>query len=460
MVGPERPSPTRVDAAMNTRTATGRTLLIYSQVFVPDPASVGQHIADVAFEMARRGHPVRVYTSGRGYEDPSRKYPPFETIRGVEIRRFPLASFGKKSILTRICGTAAFMLQALFAGLFTPNLGGIFFSTSPPMVGLIASLVGFIRRVPIVYWAMDLNPDQLIALGKLRPEQPAARILEAANRHILERSSLIIALDRFMAARLEQRDPSVREKMLVLPPWPHEDHITPQDETAPALPRDDNPFRQQHGLTGKFVVMYSGNHSPSNPLKTLLDAAVRLKDDPDIRFLFVGGGIGKREVEAVIRDEKLTNAASLPYQPLSELGHSLGAADVHVVSLGQEMVGIVHPCKAYGAMAAARPLLFFGPRPSHIADILDAHPIGRHVAHGDVDSAVAAIQELRHADMATREQMGRLAREVLTRSLSQELLCARFCDRLEQTIYSTGTAVSRSQLPTPALSAGDSGDSL
>ena len=47
-----------------------KTLLIISQVFVPDPASVGQHMADVGFEMARRGYRVKVYTSARGYENP------------------------------------------------------------------------------------------------------------------------------------------------------------------------------------------------------------------------------------------------------------------------------------------------------------------------------------------------------------------------------------------------------
>jgi len=106
-----------------------KTLLIISQTFVPDPASVGQHMADVAVEMARRGHRVKVYASNRGYEDPTRKYAARENLHGAEIRRLPLSSFGKKSILTRIIGTASFMVQAFVAALFTPRLGGIFFST-------------------------------------------------------------------------------------------------------------------------------------------------------------------------------------------------------------------------------------------------------------------------------------------------------------------------------------------
>src|SRR5436305_7689174 len=125
-----------------------KTILVVSQTFVPDPASVGQHMADVAFEMARRGHRVKVYASARGYEDPTRRYPLCETLHGVDIRRLDFASFGKKSILSRILGTVSFMTQVSWRVLTERNLGGIFFSTSPPLIGFIASIIGLIRRVP------------------------------------------------------------------------------------------------------------------------------------------------------------------------------------------------------------------------------------------------------------------------------------------------------------------------
>ena len=410
----------------------GKTLLIISQTFVPDPASVGQHVADVAIEMARRGHNVRVLASARGYENPQNKYPARENLHGVDVRRVPLASFGKKSIPLRVIGTAAFMGQIFFRALFTPNLGGIFFSTSPPLVGLVGTIVAMIRRVPSVYWAMDLNPDQLIAMKKIGPRSFIARILEGVNRWILWRTDLIIALDRFMAERLERRSPKLRDKMLVLPPWPHEEHIAPG---ADALTNGVNPFRERHDLTGKFVVMYSGNHSPSNPLDTILEAAKELRDDDTIRFLFVGGGIGKRPVEEFIGAHDLKHAMSLPYQPLSELKHSLSAADVHVVSLGEDMVGIIHPCKIYGAMAAARPILFLGPKPSHITDLLDAHQLGWHVGHGDVSGAVSAIRAMREMSSDKLSKMGNHAQVVLQQNLSQQRLCGTMCDRVEATIF-------------------------
>ncbi|HEX8521859.1 MAG TPA: glycosyltransferase family 4 protein [Tepidisphaeraceae bacterium] len=403
-----------------------RTVLIISQTFVPDPASVGQHMADVAVEMARRGYRVKVYTSQRGYENPSVKYVKRENLHGVEITRLSLASFGKKSIFLRVLGTASFMAQSIFLCLFTPRLAGIFFSTSPPLIGLAATIAHKVRRVPIAYWAMDLNPDQLIAMGKLKPTDFAARVLEKINRIILKNSSLIVALDRFMGERLRARA-DVDRKMQVMPPWPHEEHLDP-------LPHEQNPFRAKHNLEGKFVVMYSGNHSPANPLRTLLDATLAYKDDPTIQFMFIGGGLGKKEVEAHIQQHGLTNVASLPYQPLADLRYSLSAADVHVVSLGEDMVGIVHPCKIYGAMSVGRPILFLGPKPSHVSDILEKHDIGVHVAHGDVQGAVRAIGELKATPAQRLNEMGVLAQRVMQESLSQRILCTRFCDWLEKAL--------------------------
>jgi colanic acid biosynthesis glycosyl transferase WcaI len=450
-----------------TSAAQPRTVLVVSQTFVPDPASVGQHMADVAFELARRGaashqFQVRVYASARGYEDPTARYPRRENLRGADIRRFPFASFGKRYLPLRVLGTAVFHLQAFLAVVFTPRLAGIFFSTSPPLIGLPMCVAAAVRRVPAAYWAMDLNPDQLIALGKLRPHSVVARILELANRFILRRATLVIALDRFMAARLRARGVS-DDKILVLPPWPHEEHIDPSS-TSPAGPMkapishgrptlDDsslppapghnpgpardpgpNPFRLRHHLANDFVIMYSGNHSPSNPLTTLLQAAVQLHDEPGLKFLFVGGGSGKAQVNRAIAEHHLTNVLSLPYQPLSELKHSLTAADVHVVSLGEPMVGIIHPCKIYGAMTAARPVLYLGPAESHIADLLARYKIGVHLNHGDVPAAVAAIRTLRDAPQQQLAEMGAAARAAMQQTLTHALLCGQLCDAVESAL--------------------------
>jgi colanic acid biosynthesis glycosyl transferase WcaI len=402
-----------------------RTLLLISQVYVPDPASVGQHLHDAATEMAGRGYPVRVMTSARGYDNPEVRFPPHETRDGVAIVRLPCSSFGKRSLLVRLAGHLCFLGQALVRGLFTRRLGAVLVSTVPPMCSLVGLLIAAVRRVPLVYWVMDINPDEAVAMGLLSERSLLVRLLDGLNRTALARAKSVVTLDRFMAARLAaKRD--ITGKLDVFPPWPHEDQL---EDVA----HRDNPFRKTHHLDGKFVVMYSGNHSPVNPISTVLEAARQLADREDVVFLFVGGGRCKQEVEAAIA-HGARNVVSLPYQPLSELKYSLSAADVHVVSLGRQCVGIVHPCKIYGAMAVARPILAVCPRPSHVSDLMDRTDIGRLVAHGDVAAAVAAIEELADMPAAQRAAMGRRGRVLVATECGKRVLCMRFGDILEAAI--------------------------
>lgn len=397
-----------------------RKLVVICQVYVPDPAAVGQCLAGVAEEMVRRGWQVVVLTSRDGYDDPSAHYAPRETLNGVEIVRLPWCSFGKGSMAARLAGGLSFVLQSGLRSLLLGRIDRVLVSTVPPMGSLAALVAALIRRAPITYWVMDLNPDQIVALGQARPDALPVRLLEWLNRQILSRAADVVVLDRFMARRVNAKL-DVSSKLSLVPPWPLDDHLEP-------VPNESNLFRSAHGLEGKCVVMYSGNHGPNNPLSTILAAAARLQDEPGLVFMFIGGGVGKRDVEAA----RLRNVRSLPYQPLDRLRHSLSAADLHLVTLGDDVVGIVHPCKVYGAMAVARPILYVGPAESHIGDLLRKGAFGWELRHGDVDGAEAFFRRLLTLAPEELASRGQIGRALVGSELSQSVLCARLCDLLDR----------------------------
>lgn len=402
--------------------ARPRRLLVISQVYVPDPAAVGQYLADVAEECTRRGWDVTVYTSARGYDDPRSQYPPDEVRNGVRIRRLLLSSFGKRSILVRLIAQWLFLCQAACRSLVAPKPDVILATTSPPFGGFVAAWVASVRRVPLVWWVMDLNPDQMIAAGKAQPGSWIVRVFDWMNRYTLKRAKAIIALDDFMRDRLLTKEP-VAEKALAMPLWPQA-VVMNNDPAATAA------FRTQHGLIGKFIVMYSGNHSLHNPLGTLLEAATRLEADDRVRFVFIGGGEAKREIdERVVLGAR--NIVSLPYVPREALPTSLSAADLHVVSIGDAMVGIVHPSKIYSAMATGRPVLSFGPKRCHTAALITASRAGWHVQHGDVDGTFAAIREALTSPTETREAMRGRAVAIMADTFSRERLLGEFCSLLD-----------------------------
>lgn len=394
-------------------------VLVISQVFVPDPTAVGQYLTEASIALVERGYDVRVITSARGFDDPTARYPSHEVIDGVEVVRLPFSSFGKRTIAHRLLGMFFFLVQALLRGLFTPRLAGILVSTSPPLASAVAVVISFLRRAPVAFWVMDVNPDQMIELGKVSERSLAARTFDAFNRLILRRASAVVALDRFMGERVNAKV-DVSHKLTIMPPWPHGDHDEP-------VPHDENPFRKEHGLEGKFVVMYSGNHAFTNPIDTVIQAALRMQDREELVFAFIGGGVRKQEVDDAIARHNPKNFLSLPYQPLNQTRYSLSAADVHLVTLGDEVVGIVHPCKVYGAMSLARPILFMGPSPSHVSDLIDRHAIGWAIEHGDVEAAARTIDAIRATAPTELQAMGRRAAHAVHERFDAEKMIDEFC---------------------------------
>src|SRR5262249_50960114 len=140
-------------------------------------------------------------------------------------------------------------------------------------------------------------------------------------------------------------------------------------------------------LEGKFVVMYSGNHSPCHPLDTLLGAALELCAHPRIAFCFVGGGSEFNRVVNWVREHSLHNIVYLPYRPFAELSSSLSAADLHAVVMGNAFVGLVHPCKVYNIRQIGAPFIYIGPAKSPIAELNPAASF----LHGEVDAVAKFI---------------------------------------------------------------------
>lgn len=394
------------------------TLVLLSQVYVPDPAAVGQYMHDVAAAMARRGVRVIAIAADRGYDDPAQRYTRYEQLDGVHVLRVPWSSFGKRSLPIRLVGGGVFTSQAAALALALARIDSLLISTSPPMCGLAGLAISRARGVPLHDWVMDINPDQIVATGKLAPDAAAVRSFELLNRATFARASTVITLDRFMAARLAEKYPRAQAPH-VLPPWPLFE--------PPDVEPDVSAFRREHALGDARIIMYSGNLSPVHPIETVLDAARRLQRDPRLQFVFIGGGLGRDVIARYVEAHHLTNVRLLPYQPLERLPESLAAADVHLVAMGEAMVGIVHPSKIYSALAAGRPILALGPRRSHIAELVREHDLGWHVEHGDVEGAVAALTRAADAPRESLRAIGARARALMRERYDKSRLLDQFC---------------------------------
>jgi len=406
--------------------------LLLNQTFHPDVMATGQYLAEVALRLVELGHQVTVVTSRRAYDQPDRLFPKRETWRGISIYRVASTGLGKGAKWRRAADFGSFIASCSLRLALLPRHDAVVALTSPPLISFLGAWCAKLRRSRFFYWVMDFNPDEAIAAGWLRAGSLVTRLLDWMSRFSLRQATKIIALDRFMRERILAKGiPS--DKVIIVPPWSHDSEVRFD-------PEGRQRFRQTHGLEDRFVVMYSGNHSPCHPLDTLLEAARRLAGDPGILFCFIGGGSEWRKIRdltrrrfamaRLARDPKacravapreggsrspvapplrpLPNLLCLPYQPLDRLADSLSAADLQVIVMGNAFVGLVHPCKIYNILSVAAPVLYIGPRPSHVTEILDAtnhNLIYAAVGHGDVEGLVQQIQRVRHQASATYRQL-------------------------------------------------------
>jgi glycosyltransferase involved in cell wall biosynthesis len=335
-------------------------ILLLNQAFYPDVVSTGQHLADLALEFARRGHQVTVITSRRAYDDPQKTFSRKETWRGVTIIRVFSTRFGKRAKWRRAADFASFLFSCCARLCVLPRHDVVLALTTPPLISFIGAWRAKLWGARFCYWVMDFNPDEAIAAGWLRAGSLMARFLERLSLFSLRQAEHIVALDRFMRDRIVGKDiPS--QKVAVIPPWSQDGEVRYDAAGREA-------FRALHKLTDKFIVMYSGNHSPVHPLDTVMQAADRLRSEKNIVFAFIGGGSEFARVRKWADGNP--QVLCLPYQPLDKLSASLSAADAHLVIMGNAMLGLVHPCKIYNIFAVGAPVVYVGPEPSHVTEAM------------------------------------------------------------------------------------------
>jgi len=361
-------------------------ILLLNQAFYPDVVSTAQHAADLAAGLADAGHEVTVVASRRAYDSPSHLFPARETWHNIDIVRVPSTALGKSALWRRAADFASFFVACVLRLALLPRFDVVIAMTSPPLIAVLAALFVRIKGGALISWIMDLNPDEAIAAGALRGDSLLAASLSRLLRFSLSTSAGVVVLDKFMRDRVVSKGiPAARVALAA--PWAHS-----------AVVRYGQPgrdrFRGLHGLTDKFVVMYSGNHSPCHPLDTILEAARAMRAEPNVAFVFIGGGSELGKVANFAARHVLDNVVCLPYQPLEALADSLSAADLHLVVMGDAFVGVVHPCKIYNILAVGSPCLYIGPLPSHVTELAASLPPDSisYARHGDIASVLDHIR--------------------------------------------------------------------
>jgi colanic acid biosynthesis glycosyl transferase WcaI len=328
---------------------------------------------------------------------------PAEELRhGVQIHRVAATGLGRKRMLHRLSDYATFYAAATARCFALPKMDACVALTTPPFVGSIGVAYKQLRGARFVLWVMDLYPDIIAAMGILRRNSLEYRLLHEVSRWIYRSADRVVTLGQEMADRLIA-DGVPAGKVATVPSWSPGEAVMPSPDCG-------TPFRDRHGINGHFVVMYSGNMGVVHDFPTILGAADRLRDHENLMFLFVGGGAERRRLVDEVRRRRLRNVRFFPYQPLGTLSESLGAADLHLISMKPNVEGLLVPSKLYGILAAGRPSLLIGPEKNEVARTLTDSQSGWVVPPGHPNRLVDRIETLMTRPELVRT-MGQRARD-------------------------------------------------
>jgi colanic acid biosynthesis glycosyl transferase WcaI len=267
----------------------------------------------------------------------------------------------------------------------------------------------------------DVQPQVAVAAGLLS-EGRLVRLLDAVNRYVLRRAiSVITPTQAIRNSAVQLGAPPDRVK--VVPHWEDTSVVTVQ-------PRD-NAFSRKHGLTDRFVLMYSGNIGLTQDLVQCLELASRLRDLDDVVMLLIGEGAAKQTLQAQAGALGLENVRFLPYQSRAEMMHAWGTADVFIVPLAAGLTRFMLPSKIFTIMASGRPMVAAIDHWSDIAGLVNHAGCGLLSNPGDAAALEQRVRWLREHP-SERVAMGMRARRTAEKVYARTVVTPAYLELLRR----------------------------
>ena len=330
-------------------------ILIISQYFWPE----NFRINDFVPELISRGHEVQILTGKPNY--PSGKMFPeyiqnpsfYSSYQGATIHRVPIVSRGSHSARL-LLNYLSFIISGSIIGSwklrkFQPDLIFVY-EPSPITVGLPAALLGKLKNVPIVFWALDLWPETLEAVGGIK-SKTVLWIVEKVVRFIYNSCSIVLGQSKSFIKSI-QTHCNYPERVHYFPSW------------AEAFPKfsDDQPidFAPEINLDKEsYNILFAGNIADAQDMPSILRAANILRNDKNIKWIIVGDGRRFEWLKSEVKRLELEkNILLLGRFPLERMPSFFAHADALLVSLKKDPVfSMTIPAKLQTYLMTGIPIL-------------------------------------------------------------------------------------------------------
>lgn len=399
--------------------STHKVLLI-SQVFYPDEVAVANLFTNLSSELVKQGLEIVVWCAQPSYNY-SDKQPKFRTYNGIKIQYLKSTQFHKDKLSGRLINYMTFAISVVTKLIFSKSKTQVISHTTPPFLAIVLAFICNFKKRDFFYIIMDVFPDGLIRLKKVSDRNIFIRLWSLLHLAALKRCKKIIVIGRDMEEWLLGLYPGGIKKIVYIPLWQDEELIIP-------INFEDNLFVLNNNLQEHFVIQYSGNMGLWNEMDAIGEV-VNTKHE-GVLYVFIGGGMRKKELLESIDDSDAENVKFFPFQSNENYSLTVSACHVAIVSLRDEAKGMAVPSKIIGIMAAGIPVIALVPERSEIAYIVTEEQCGYVLNPSDSDGLVSAIIKLK-SDEKLRKKMGQNGREAFLKKYTSKIIAEKYMKLLE-----------------------------
>jgi len=367
-------------------------LCVFTNHFYPEDFKVN----DIAFELAKRGYEITVitaipdYPKGKFYDGYSLFKRKREIVNGILVYRLPIIPRKKGRKIELIINYISYLISSLFFTIFflyKKEYDAIFVHlTSPFFIGLPAALLKRKKRVPLIFWVLDLWPESLSAAGGINNKFVLKTQIKLVQFVYNNCDKILISSQGFKKSICDKGN--YADKLIYFPNWAEE--ISQNYETIDL----DTIFPFSSFTTDDFIILFAGNIGEAQNLKAVIEAAKLTQNNSKIKWVFLGDGRKRIDLERKVVEYGLQNTVFFPGRfPLNTMPVFIKKADILLVSLKDELIfNLTVPAKVQFYMAQGKPIL--GMLNGDGADLITEAECGYCVPAGDYEGCSVIVKKI------------------------------------------------------------------
>lgn len=398
--------------------------------FLPEKAASIYLVENRLEAFSKNGFETVIYASRptRGLSD--KEYNEYKNKKiekmyngNIHVHRFPMYREGRNVLLRAVRYSLNWIIQ-LWYGMNEARVDCIYLESTPPIQGMLGSIIRIFRGIPFVYNLQDIFPDSMAGTGLARKGGFIWKIGRVIENFTYKHADKIIVISEDFKKNIMAKGVP-EDKIVVVYNWVDQNKVVD-------VPREENKLFDAYGLDrSKFYITYNGNIGLTQNMDMLLDVAKELQEEyEDIHFVLVGNGAYLDEVKRKVADQQLENVHLLPFQPYEDISHVFSLGDASLVISKPGVGANSVPSKTWSIMSASRPVLANFDE-NELKTIIENNHCGIFTKAGDKDAFKESILTLyNHRELC--KEYGHNGRKFVLDNLTREVGTQKYVDVIKE----------------------------